>query len=79
LLAGGRSIPEAFNTMYWLEQACQVQVDAMASGAELVVPTKEVVSQMSTRYVNHPERIMGMLEWDAYIRLLDREDPSYRN
>ena len=79
LLAGGHSIQEAFNTMYWLEQACQVQVDVMASGAELVLPSKEMALKMSARYKKHPERIMGMLEWDAMVRLLDREDPSYKN
>ena len=79
LLAGGRSIPEAFNTMYWLEQACQVQVDVMASGAELVLPREEIALKMAARYKNHPERVMGMLEWDAMIRLLDREDPGYRD
>jgi ribulose-5-phosphate 4-epimerase/fuculose-1-phosphate aldolase len=79
LLAGGRSIAECFNTMYWLEQACQVQVDLMASGAETVAPSQEMATKMANRYRNHPERIMGLMEWNAYLRLLDREDSSYRN
>lgn len=30
LLACGRTIPQAFNAMYWLENACRIQVDALA-------------------------------------------------
>ena len=31
LLTCGRSVPQAFNTMYWLETACRVQVDCPAA------------------------------------------------
>lgn len=30
LLACGRTIPQAFNAMYWLENACRIQVDTLA-------------------------------------------------
>jgi ribulose-5-phosphate 4-epimerase/fuculose-1-phosphate aldolase len=30
LLACGRTIPQAFNAMYWLENACRIQVDALS-------------------------------------------------
>ena len=79
LLTAGHSIEEAFNTLYWLGQACQVQVDVMTSGAELVPPDKEMALKRSACYQKHRERIMGMREWDALVRLLDREDPSYKN
>ena len=37
LLVAGRTIPEAFNNIYYLERACQAQVAAMAGGAELIL------------------------------------------
>jgi ribulose-5-phosphate 4-epimerase/fuculose-1-phosphate aldolase len=75
LLACGRTVAEAFLGMYWLELACKVQVDALSSGVKLTQPAPEVLPDMAKRY-----RVMpGTLEWGAMIRMLDREDPSYRN
>jgi ribulose-5-phosphate 4-epimerase/fuculose-1-phosphate aldolase len=79
LLACGRSVAEAFNVMYWLEQACKVQVDVMASGAEKVMPSRELAEQMAERYSPHGKMSFGELEWPALLRLLDREDPSFRD
>src|SRR3954466_14884088 len=43
LLAVGRTIPEAFITMYWLERACQAQAYAMASNTKLIFPEEEKI------------------------------------
>ncbi len=43
LLALGPSVAECFNTMYRLELASKVQVDAMACNTELVLPQEHVV------------------------------------
>jgi ribulose-5-phosphate 4-epimerase/fuculose-1-phosphate aldolase len=32
LLVCGNTIPQAFNAIYWLEQACRIQVDALGCG-----------------------------------------------
>jgi ribulose-5-phosphate 4-epimerase/fuculose-1-phosphate aldolase len=42
LLAVGRSIPEAFNRIYFLERACQAQVQAMAGGRPTTIAVKQV-------------------------------------
>jgi len=44
LLACGHSIPQAFNIMYWLENACRMQIDAMSCRADLHYPAKEVIA-----------------------------------
>ena len=51
LLACGASIPQAFNTIYWLEQACRIQVQTLScqrplhnARAEVVELTAEVLS-----------------------------------
>jgi ribulose-5-phosphate 4-epimerase/fuculose-1-phosphate aldolase len=79
LLACGRTVAEAFNVMYWLEQACKVQVDVMASGARMVLPSDELATRMAQRYSPHGQMSFGELEWPAMLRLLDHEDPSYRD
>lgn len=79
LLALGADIPQAFNTMYWLEMACRAQVDAMACNSELLVPQREVVLRTAHLYKPHVRRPHGILEWPAMLRQLDRRDPSYRD
>lgn len=43
LLACGPSIPQAFNTIYWLESACRIQVQTLASGRPLHRAKNKVV------------------------------------
>jgi ribulose-5-phosphate 4-epimerase/fuculose-1-phosphate aldolase len=44
LLVCAPSIPQAFNLIYWLEQACKIQIDILACGRSLHVPASDVVS-----------------------------------
>jgi ribulose-5-phosphate 4-epimerase/fuculose-1-phosphate aldolase len=79
LLACGPSIAEAFNTHYMLEQACKIQVDAMGSGARLVVPPERVVAETARQFEPSVRRAYGVMEWEAMLRLLERRDPSYKD
>ena len=76
LLTCGPSIPEAFNLMYQLELACRTQVDVMAAGAELEVPSKEVLAKTAQLYQPGTRRPYGVLEWPAMLRLLEAEQKS---
>ncbi len=78
LLTCGATVAEAFNLMLWLETACKAQVDTLAMGREIIVPD-EVVLNRTARLYDPDVRKFGLLEWNAMLRLLDREDPSYRN
>jgi ribulose-5-phosphate 4-epimerase/fuculose-1-phosphate aldolase len=78
LLAVGRTIAEAFVTMYWLERACQAQALAAASGKELNVPGEEVVRTTNERYKPGQRRRIGELEWTGLLRLLERRYPGFR-
>jgi ribulose-5-phosphate 4-epimerase/fuculose-1-phosphate aldolase len=44
LLVCAASIPQAFNLIYWLEQACKIQIDILACGRALSVPARDVVT-----------------------------------
>lgn len=78
LLACGPSVQHAWNLMYWLETACRVQVDVLASGAEISLPSHELATTMSRRYGPGGKIDFAPMEWPALLRQLDREDPSYR-
>ncbi|HUG57116.1 MAG TPA: class II aldolase/adducin family protein, partial [Candidimonas sp.] len=72
LLVASPSIAEAFNAIYWLEMACRAQVDAMASGAELIVPSDAIVNKTHHLYQPSVRRPFGLMEWPAMLRYLDR-------
>ena len=44
LLVCAPTIPQAFNLIYWLEQACKIQIDILSCGRALHVPPHEVVA-----------------------------------
>ncbi len=75
LLTAGETIQDAFETMYYLEMACKVQVDVMASRDEVVMPSQEVAEHTAAQF-SPP---MGDRAWPALLRLLDRKDTSYRD
>ena len=79
LLTVGRSVAEAFNAMYYLNLACEVQLAAMATGAGLVVPPPEVCEKVARQNeaMSIDDDDLG-LEWAAHLRLLDRLDPAYK-
>jgi ribulose-5-phosphate 4-epimerase/fuculose-1-phosphate aldolase len=80
LLTVGRSVAEAFQTMYYLNLACEVQLAAMATGARLVVPPDAVAEKVAAQQdaMNIDDADLT-LEWQAHLRLLDRLDPTYRS
>ena len=78
LLTCGRDCAEAFSLMYQLELACRTQLDAMATGAKLHLPSPEVCAHSADQLWSYP---LGpdVLEWPALLRLLDRTYPTWRD
>jgi ribulose-5-phosphate 4-epimerase/fuculose-1-phosphate aldolase len=79
LLVACGSIPEAFNSIYRLERACQVQVAALSCNTELQIPDEKVVMDSYRLYQPGVRRKFGVLEWPALLAKLDRIDTSYRD
>jgi ribulose-5-phosphate 4-epimerase/fuculose-1-phosphate aldolase len=77
LLTAGRTVPEAFSFMYYLEQCCRIQVDLMATGGALNLLSEDVCRHGAQQFAASPEA-RGAREWPALLRLLDAKDPSYR-
>jgi ribulose-5-phosphate 4-epimerase/fuculose-1-phosphate aldolase len=78
-LVASASIPQAFNAIYWFENACRAQVDAMGCNTELKLPTPEVVARTEHLYKPGVRRPYGEMEWPAMLRFLDRRDNSWRD
>jgi len=77
LLVVGASIPQAFDNIFRLERACQLQVATLSCNTEISLPRSR--SSRKHRISIKPAcRKLGILEWPALIRKLDSIDPSYR-
>ena len=81
LLTIGETVSRAFTRLYYLEQACKVQLDVMRTGGEIILPSPEVCEHTAQQWESGIEgmRENELPEWPAYLRMLDRKDPSYRD
>ena len=78
LLACGATVHDAFDLMMHLERACQAQVAALGGGAQVVMPSHEVARKVAAQFAR-PGRQAPANAWAALLRVLDRDDPSYRD
>jgi ribulose-5-phosphate 4-epimerase/fuculose-1-phosphate aldolase len=77
-LAMGSSVGDAFQTMYFLERACAIQVAAQSGDAKLRIPqpsVQDVVTRQTASFGDLADRLL----WPALLRRLDRLDRSYRD
>lgn len=77
LLTAGATVRAAFEEMYYLELACQIQIDATSQGAKLVYPPHEVCEHAAQQFANSNSFILDR-DWHALRRMLDRKDPTYK-
>lgn len=77
LLTMGTTVAKAFELMFFLERACQIQIAALAGGAAVIHPPQAVCDRTSAQFAVDDGYVQGR-DWQALIRLLDRIDPSYR-
>jgi len=68
----GKTVCEAFIASFYLEKACQFQILAQSAGVPLSMPADEIIAASGGRPAGD-ERA-----WSSLLRMLDREDPSYR-
>ena len=80
LLVAGRTIPEAFHNIYYLERACQAQVAALAGGCELILPPEEVRVRTAAQFNRPGEDALAHYDWawESALRLIENDRPDYR-
>jgi len=75
LLVGGRTIPEAFDHIYFLERACEAQLAAQSAGLDqLVFPSQEACEKASEQYAYDEIPHWVDKAWQAALRLIDAEN-----
>jgi ribulose-5-phosphate 4-epimerase/fuculose-1-phosphate aldolase len=76
-LTVGRTVGEAFTTMYFLERSCAIQVAAQAGG-KLRTPSAEVQGVVDRQAQAGLDLAANRLVWPAMLRMLDRTQPDFR-
>lgn len=77
LLTVGRTIADAFLSMYIFESTCQIQLAAQSGGAELTEVNPLIVQGVAESMKVQTSGMGGAFVWPALIRKLDRVDRSY--
>ncbi|WP_354329760.1 class II aldolase/adducin family protein [Undibacterium sp. GrIS 1.2] len=77
LLVAGKSIADAFLSMYTFEATCQIQLSAQAGG-ELTQVNPLIVKDVAEAMRVQTGGLGGAFVWPSLIRKLDRTDESYK-
>ncbi|MCB2035955.1 MAG: class II aldolase/adducin family protein, partial [Ottowia sp.] len=81
LLTCGRSVADAFLSMYVFESTCRIQVDALAGqqGMDGLTPVPQAIVDGTAESMRVQTGGMGgQFVWPTMLRQLDRRDPSYK-
>lgn len=75
-LSCGTTLQEAFFYIYYLEQACKTQCQAMACNQPLLQPNSDICEQ-AARDMRNFEPHLGQRDWQALVRKVSRVYPDF--
>jgi len=78
LLTVGKTVADAFLSMYTFENTCQIQIAAQSGGGELTQVDPRIVDGVGQAMKVQTGGLGGAFVWPSLIRKLDRVDGSYR-
>ena len=73
----GGSAAEAWDDLYYLERACEVQCLALSTGRR-IVPVSTEIAEATARQMREEDASSARLHLASIMRTLDREEPQYR-
>jgi ribulose-5-phosphate 4-epimerase/fuculose-1-phosphate aldolase len=74
----GPNIAEAWDDLYYLERACEVQTLALSTGRQ-VLPVKPEIAEAAYRQMREGDPESARLHLASIRRQLDAEEPAYRD
>ena len=77
VLALGDTVREAFEIMYYLDCACQIQVDTVAGGMHNVHLMSQEAADSATKALQREGRPATHKDWPALLRMLERKGNKY--
>ena len=79
LLTVGDTVCEAFELMYYLDAACQIQIDALAAGQVDADIIAEGTARKAFQQFQGPGGSELEKEWPALLRMRDRKGIAFRS
>jgi ribulose-5-phosphate 4-epimerase/fuculose-1-phosphate aldolase len=81
ILVTGDTVAQAYRRLYKMERVCRAQILALSTGKPLEVLSDEVVGKVLAPAPNesHSTAERERLFFEAMMRVLDRENPGYRD
>ena len=77
LLTLGETVREAFELMYYLDCACQIQIDVMAGGLHNVQLMSQAAADTAAQQFSRESRPAQQKDWPALLRMLERRGIRY--
>jgi ribulose-5-phosphate 4-epimerase/fuculose-1-phosphate aldolase len=87
--AVGKTVAEAMYLAYAFTETCKLQMQILSTNQKLHIPTDEEIEYHALGFTGENCRKMedgtigleydGSMEWAGLLRVLDREEPDYRN
>ena len=74
----GPNVAQAFDELYYLEKAAEVQVLALQTGRELAIIPDEIAAKAERQWNSYPTGFSN-LHMKALKEILDKEEPDYRS
>lgn len=74
----GNNIAEAWDDLYYLERAAEVQCIAMSTGRPLI-PVAPDIAAATAKQMRDGDAASALQHLESLKRILDREEPSYRS
>ena len=78
LLTVGKTIADAFLSMYTFENTCRIQIDAQSGGSELTLIDPRILQGLAEVMKTVTAGQGANIAWPALLRKLDKTDPSYK-
>src|SRR5678810_301246 len=79
LLTVGRTVADAFLSMFLMERACRIQILAQSGGGKLVPIPEKIFAQIPAQEAVVTKGGRGQLAWPGLLRRLDRIGSNYRD
>ena len=73
----GNSVAGAFDELYYLEKAAQLQVLALSTNRKLELISSEIASMVCKQWLEYPNG--AKLHFEALVQILEQENPEYKN
>lgn len=73
----GQSVAHAFDELYYLEKAAQLQILALSTGRPLQLVPPDVAALACAQWNDYPTRF-SELHFNALLTLLNEQEPDYR-